>query len=247
MTFILIHGSWHNASTWEKVVPLLQDAGADVHAPSLTGMESKEYPGGPEVNLTTHIDDIVELITRENLSDVILVGHSYGGFVITGVADRLPDRVAAMVYLDAFIPEDGQSLFDITGPESEAGMRASLVDEDGRTLADGAERAWLIPPGDARNYLDADVDPALAEWLQERLVCKPVETFAEKLHIGDVNRVRAIPSFHIECTQFDYLAWVADKARGLDWPVHQIDSSHDAMLTQPAEVVRILLEIQESV
>ncbi|MFQ5435273.1 MAG: alpha/beta fold hydrolase, partial [Anaerolineae bacterium] len=111
MIFILVHGSWHTGDAWHKVEKILIAHGAEVYAPTLSGMASMENSGGPHVGLTTHIDDIVRLIEKEDLSHVILVGHSYSGLVITGVADRLPERVSQLVYLDAFIPENNQSLF----------------------------------------------------------------------------------------------------------------------------------------
>lgn len=242
-TFVLIHGSWHTGEAWHRVENLLNEAGATVYTPTLTGMESIEKPGGPEVGLSTHTQDIVLLLQDKDLSDVVLVGHSYSGFITSGVADRLPDRVSALVYLDAFIPDDGQSLFDIMGPESETAMREGLVDGLGRTKDEGAEEVWLLPPGEASFYLGDEADPADVAWLAERLVYKPVNTFAEKIQIEDVEAVRAKPSLHIECTGFPYLSWVADKARGLGWPVVQIESGHDAMVTHPAEVAEALLGV----
>ncbi|MCA9934317.1 MAG: alpha/beta hydrolase [Ardenticatenaceae bacterium] len=241
-TYILIHGSWHTGEAWYKVEKILADNGAAVYAPTLSGMESIENPGGPEVGLNTHIQDIVRLIEDHDLTDVVLVGHSYSGFVITGAADLLPGRIKKLVYLDAFIPENNQSLFDIMGPASEAGMRAGLVNAQGQSKSDGADEVWLLPPGDAAGYLGKDADPEMVAWLQARLVYKPVATFAEKVQIHDMTAVRAIPSVHIQCTQFPYLAWLADKARGLGWPVYDIETGHDAMLTEPEAVAEILLQ-----
>lgn len=242
-TFILIHGSWHTGESWHKVQQILEENGAQVYAPTLTGMESRKNPGGSDVGVSTHIQDIVGLIEEKNLRDVVLVGHSYSGFVIGGVADRMPERVKQLIYLDAFNPEDGESLFDILGAESEAGMRAGLVDAQGRTLAEGAEEVWLLPPGSARGYLGEDADEETVSWLEERLVYKPVLTFAEKLHFQDQAAVRAIPSAHIECAKFPFLAWLGEKARGLGWDTYQIDTGHDAMLTKPEELAKLFLAI----
>ena len=242
-TYILIHGSWHTGEVWHKVEKILTGNGATVYTPTLSGMESIENPGGPDVGLNTHIQDIVRLIEAGDLSNVTLVGHSYSGLVATSVADLLPGRVGKLVYLDAFIPDNNQSLFDIMGPESEVGMRDGLVNAQGQSKADGANEVWLLPPGDAAFYLGKDADPDTVTWLQERLVYKPVKTFAEKVQLCDIDAVRAIPSVHIQCTKFPYLSWVADKARDLGWSVHEIDSGHDAMVTAPEAVAEILLQV----
>ncbi|MFQ5400598.1 MAG: alpha/beta hydrolase [Anaerolineae bacterium] len=247
MIYILIHGSWHTGEAWHKVEKILTARGTTVYAPTLSGMASMANPGGPDVGLTTHIDDIVRLIETKDLTDVILVGHSYSGIVITGVADRLPERVSQLVYLDAFIPENNQSLFDIMGPESAAGMRAGLVNAAGQSKADGATEVWLLPPGDARFYLGDDADEAEVAWLQARLVYKPVRTFEEKLRLERPGAVRAIPGVFIRCTQFPYLAAQADKARALGWPVFAVESGHDAMLTAPEALSEALLQIGQNV
>jgi pimeloyl-ACP methyl ester carboxylesterase len=112
-TFVLVHGGWHGSWCWKRVRKALQARGHDVFTPTLTGVGERSHLLSPDVNLDTHITDVVNLIRWEELSGIVLCGHSYGGCVITGVADRLSDRVAALVYLDAFVPEDGQSLHDI--------------------------------------------------------------------------------------------------------------------------------------
>jgi pimeloyl-ACP methyl ester carboxylesterase len=112
-TFVLVHGAWHGSWCWKRVRAALLARGHHVFTPTLTGVGERSHLLSPHVNLKTHIEDVVNLIRWEELSDVVLCGHSYGGCVITGVADRLPNRIGAMVYLDAFTPEDGESLFDI--------------------------------------------------------------------------------------------------------------------------------------
>ena len=112
-TFVLVHGAWHGSWCWKRVRKALQARGHDVFTPTLTGVGERSHLLSPDVNLDTHITDVVNLIRWEELSGIVLCGHSYGGCVITGVADRLSDRIAALVYLDAFVPEDGQSLYDI--------------------------------------------------------------------------------------------------------------------------------------
>src|SRR3972149_2244270 len=114
-SFVLVHGAWGGATLWRSFAPLLREKGHEVFFTSLTGLGERYHLGTAETNLSTHIQDVVELIEYENLHDIALVGHSYGGMVITGVADRIPDRIAHLVYLDAFLPRDGQGMFGMDG------------------------------------------------------------------------------------------------------------------------------------
>ena len=134
-TFLLVHGAWHSGRCWERVVPLLEAAGHRVFAPSLTGYGDKAHLLGPEVGLDTHVDDVVGLITGEDLSDVVLVGHSYAGLVISSAANRIPERVAHLVYLDAMVPEDGESAIDVQP------MTQHLIE-----LAETSGSGWRVPP-----------------------------------------------------------------------------------------------------
>ncbi|MFQ5409554.1 MAG: alpha/beta hydrolase [Anaerolineales bacterium] len=242
MTFILIHGSWHNGSAWYKVENILRQRGTSVYAPTLSGMGAGDHPAGKHIGLHAHIQDIVHLIRDNQLQEVILVGHSYSGLVITGVAERMPDKISKLVFLDAFIPEDNQSLFDILGPESEAGMRATLVSGEGKSLEEGAEEVWLLPPGDVAFYLGDDADEEDVAWLTARLVYTPVLTFKEKVRVQNP-AARDIPKYFIRCTGFPYLAAYEEKARQLGWEVFQTHTGHDAMLTQPQALAEILLKI----
>src|SRR5436309_10254668 len=112
-TYVLVHVSWGGAHGWRKVRPLLRAAGNDVYTPSLTGLGERVHLAFPEMNLSTHVQDVTNAIWHEDLTDIILVGHSYGGMVVTGVAEKMPERIQHLVFLDAFQPADGQSLYDI--------------------------------------------------------------------------------------------------------------------------------------
>src|SRR5512140_3425887 len=112
-TYVLVHGAWQGAWCWKKVVPLFQEAGHRVYTPTLTGLAEKANLLTPEVALSTHIQDVVEVIEGQQLRDVILLGHSYSGMVITGAVDRVPERIAHLVYLDAVLPQDGESMASI--------------------------------------------------------------------------------------------------------------------------------------
>ena len=116
-TFLLVHGAWESGWVWQSVTSLLEKAGHKVYAPSLTGLGERSHLLNKEVNLETHIQDILNLIKWERLKNITLVGHSYGGMVVSGVADKAYKQIKSLIYLDAFIPKDGQSLLDLMLPD----------------------------------------------------------------------------------------------------------------------------------
>jgi pimeloyl-ACP methyl ester carboxylesterase len=131
-TFVLVHGSWAGSVVWRELAPRLRKAGHDVYAPTLTGIGARKHLLSREIDLNTHIQDVIGVIDDADLSDIVLVGNSYGGMVITGVADRAPEKVASLVYLDAFVPENGQSCLSLLPP--------------GVSLATVPGKDWLVPP-----------------------------------------------------------------------------------------------------
>jgi len=133
---VLVHSAWHGGWCWKKVVPLLRARGCEVHTPTLTGLGERSHLAHSEIGLDDHVLDVVNLIEYENLRRAILVGHSSSGAVVTGVADRVPKRIGRLVYLDAFVPEDGQALIDLIPPERRQGLEQ-------RVLAEG--EGWLLP------------------------------------------------------------------------------------------------------
>jgi pimeloyl-ACP methyl ester carboxylesterase len=114
-TFVLVHGAWGGATSWRQFAPLLRAQGHEVFTPSLTGLGDRAHLGGPHVNLSTHVADVVTQVEYEDLRQIVLVGHSYGGMVIAGAADVLHERIAHLVFIDAFLPSDGESCFDLGG------------------------------------------------------------------------------------------------------------------------------------
>src|SRR6266436_4907274 len=132
-TFLVCHGAWSAGWAWKKMHPLMQAAGHRLVTPSYTGLGERVHLANPSIDLETHIEDMLNVIKYEDLHDIVLVGHSYGGMVATGVADRARDRVAQLIYLDAFVPEDGQSLFDINEPGRQR-------------MQELAKTAWRVPP-----------------------------------------------------------------------------------------------------
>jgi pimeloyl-ACP methyl ester carboxylesterase len=234
-TYVLVHGGGHGGWCYAKVTPLLRAAGHDVYAPSLTGLGERSHLMSPKVDLNLHIQDVVQLLHYEDLRDVILVGHSYGGMVITGIADRAADRIGKLVYLDAANPKNGQSLVDVSGPIIEA------VRPMGETV-DGVELVLLPSAHDGTMY--GVTDPDDLAWMAERLEGHPWACFEQKLVLTNEDALWAIPQFHIVCTATlatrDEELMSAARAEGRLW---DIDTGHDLMITEPKKVADALLEV----
>lgn len=230
--YVLVHGSNCGSWVWKEVAPRLRAAGHEVHAPTLTGLADRSHLLKCGVNLTTHITDIVNLLVYNDLSDVVLVGHSYAGMVITGVAATLPERIGALVYLDAYVPEAGQSESDLWPPERRAIGKA------------GESNGLAQPPPLA---LFGVTDPVLAAWINSKMTPQPVATYTEAVPAGN-GRSRLIPRVFIHCTGNpattpDVFGPFAAKASQAGWPVREIASGHFALLTAPADVVSALLPL----
>ncbi len=230
---VLVHGSGCGGWVWHKLTPSLRALGHSVYAPSLTGLADRKHLLNEQVDLTTHITDIVNLIIYEDLQDVILVGNSYGGMVISGVAARITNRFRLLVYLDAYLPDDGQSEADLLPAEMLAARRKE-AEEHGGTNAPP-------PPG-----IFGISDPGLAEWVQSRMTPHPFRTYTEAIH-WEEQAMTSIPGLFIHCTGNppttpDLFAASAMRARSKGWPVIDLPAGHLAMLTDPQSVAEILLE-----
>ncbi len=190
-TYVLVHGGGHGGWCYQLVARLLRDKGHEVYTPTLTGLGEREHLLSPEVDLDMHITDVVKVLEFEDLRDVILVGHSYGGMVITGVGDRATERIGHIVYLDAATPDNGQSLADIAGP------LINLARESGRVV-DGVE-LFLFPGTDPMSFYGV-TDPDKIEWMKGKLTPHPWKCFEQKLVLENEAAMRAIPQTHIVCT-----------------------------------------------
>jgi len=231
MTFLLVHGAWHGGWCWRDVVPRLRKAGHEVFAPSLTGLGERKHLASARVDLETHVQDIVALIEMEDLKRVVLVGHSYGGMVITGVADRIPTRLAALVYLDAFVPEDGKCALDYVVPERAARMRH-----------EGERTGFVTPPLMSLWGLTLQ---AHLDFVGPREVRHPFPTFSQPISLSNYAESRRIPKTFVYCSSpatgtFDQFAerYRNDPA----WRFHELKTGHDAMILMPDEVTRLLLQ-----
>jgi len=234
-TFVLVHGGGHGGWCYQPVARLLRRAGHEVYAPTLTGLGERAHLLGPEVDLDLHVEDVVAVLHYEDLRDVILVGHSYGGMVITGVAGRAAERIGKLVYLDAANPENGQSLVDVAGPVIEMTRPAGKV-------VDGIELV-LLPTPDAGTFYGV-TDPEDLAWMAERLTPHPWRCFEQKLDLDDEAAYAAIAQYHIVCTSTlatrDEALVEGARAAGRLW---DIDTGHDLMITEPEKVTEALLGV----
>ena len=236
-TFVLVQGGWVGGWYWQKLIPFLEAAGHEVYAPTLTGLAERASELSPDVGLDTHIQDIVGLLEEKNLHGVILVGHSYGGMVITGVVDRVPERIAHLVYLDTFVPRDGESMSHISP------IVIWLLRRQARAHGDG----WRVnPPG----TLDVTKEPDRS-WVRSKVTPHPLKTFEQPLHLKNPAIVSAKPRTHINCTGGGFfrslmrrlLARRALPPTEAGWRLRQLPTAHCAMIHMPRELADLLLEV----
>jgi pimeloyl-ACP methyl ester carboxylesterase len=232
-TFVLVHGAWHGGWCWKKVTPLLRAAGHEVYTPTLTGLGERSHLATPEVNLTTHIQDVVNVLDYEDLHGVVLVGHSYGGIVIAGVADRMPSRVGHLVYLDAGVPHNGEAYLDLL-----PNLRAP-IEESCRLNGDG----WWVPPPTKEMVLGW-AGTADLPWLMGHLTAQPIKTVQEPVHLASPS-LAGIPATYIHCTDpaTPVLAESVARAKQSGWTCRKLATGHDAMVTRPRELADLFLAV----
>ena len=228
-TFVLVHGSWCGGWVWQDVRALLEAEGHRVYAPTLSGLADRSHLLGGGINLTTHIDDIANLVRWEGLEDIVLVGHSYAGLVISGVADRIgAERIRSIVYLDAFYLPDGVRA---AGAEVEI-HRPRLIEVDGVRCLQPADTALAF-----------GLDPALAEKVNALLTPMPAAAFAEKpVVLGERDRVTRKTFIIAErCTMPFFHPIGEAMASRADWIVERMDCDHLMMLEHPRATADLLL------
>ncbi|XVQ14623.1 alpha/beta fold hydrolase [Spirillospora sp. CA-255316] len=222
--YVLVHGAWHGGWCWRDVASRLREAGHDVRTPTLTGLGDRVHLYDPGIGLRTHVDDIVNLLEYEDLREVVLVGHSYGGLVVRETADRSPGRVSRLVLVDAWAGRDGESLDD-RAPRFFLDWIASVT-------ADGTIPA---PPAAAAGV----TDPEQAAWVEPRLTPQPRRTFSDPTRL--TGAVDAIPCRAVLCTPDGPMPFPGI-AKEFGWDAAELDAGHDAMVTAPAELAGLLLE-----
>jgi pimeloyl-ACP methyl ester carboxylesterase len=229
-TFVLVHGSFAGGWCWRKVSPLLREAGHEVCAPTLTGLGERRHLLTRGTDLALHIRDIVNVLEFETLQDVILVGHSYGGMVITGVAEAIPERLQRLVYIDAFTPRDGQSAFD---------LRPDIRDRWSGRIQDG----WLIPANDPARF--GVTDEADLAWMRALQVRMPLLTHSQPLSAPE-HRAQHLPRSYLLFTPGGDFEAMARETGATHWDFHTVDAGHDGIITHPDAVVAVLRRCAES-
>jgi pimeloyl-ACP methyl ester carboxylesterase len=223
-TFVLVHGAWHGSWCWKRVRSALQKLGHEVFTPTLTGIGERSHLLAPDIDLHTHTMDVLNLIEWEELTDLVLCGHSYGGMVVTGVADRIPKRIRSLVYLDAFVPQHNQALVQF----------APISDEQ---LIDG----WKCKPIPAQTF---GVNLADRAWVDRQCTVQSLACFRQPAQLtGEVAQIGRIAYAFASGWAGDqspfYPFYQQAKSRG--WAASELDCGHDAMLDQPEAVTALLL------
>lgn len=211
--------------------PRFRAAGHEFFSPTYTGLGERAHLARPEIDLATHIQDVLAVLEFEDLTDVTLLGHSYGGMVATGVADKAPGRIARVVYIDAFAPKDGQSLFDLVGPKAEGNMRAGAT-KDG----DG----WRLPI----NPMPPDTAPEDVAWASPRRRPQPIRTFEQKIQLTSKEPP---PRHYIYSTRNgpgDVFRQFSERAKSEPgWKSYELDASHNPHITCPDALMALLTRI----
>jgi len=230
-TFVLVHGAWHGGWCYKRVARLLRQAGHEVYTPTLTGLGERAHLMSRAIDLRTHVEDIVGVMRCEELSNVVLCGHSYGGMVIAGVAERLAGKIYSLVYLDAFVPESGKSLFDYLPAEQSGQMRTDAAQNG---------EGYKITPIPAAAFAVNDRDAA---WVDAMCVKHPLATFEQKLALSgrQVPKQVYILAAGWEPSPFQQFAARFKDDRG--WQFVSIDCGHDVMVDRPEELADVLIGI----
>lgn len=225
VTMLAVHGAWAGGWHFKKIAPLLEAAGWKVYRPSLSGLGEHFNTARVDIGLATHIDDIVNFIQFEDLHDVVLLGHSYGGMVITGVADRIPERIARLVYLDASLPLDGESLL---------GLRQAGPAEFEKATRDGFIVPWWVPPG---KPFPIDVP-------------HPAKTFTDPISLKNQAAAAKIPATYLltvdpgkKPEEDDFFA-ASERARARGWPVIVMAGDHNPHWRQPEALFELLRNLK---
>jgi pimeloyl-ACP methyl ester carboxylesterase len=237
-TYVLVHGAWQGASTWEATANRLRASGHPVFTPTLTGLGDRSHQLTPEVDLEAHIKDVLTCLSYDGLRDVVLVGHSYGGMVITGVTERAEGRVAKLVYVDAFVPEDGDSALSLLPPPFQQAFR-----DQAQTQGDG----WRLPASDRQLDLWGLKPGPAREFVRSKLCDFSLRCFEQPIRLP-AGRTTSLDRTYIACVAPGYparpaFAPFAEKAKREGWRYHELPAGHDCQVELPDELAAILLSL----
>jgi pimeloyl-ACP methyl ester carboxylesterase len=230
-TFVLVHGAWHGGWCWRRVSDLLEKQGHKVFTPTLTGLGERSHLLRAGIDVTTHVTDIVNLLKWERLSGVVLCGHSYGGLVVSGVAEQMAPAIGLIVFLDAFVPDNGEAMVELTAPAVRDGIKTAT------------ERGDLaVPPRSAAAFLVNEQDQA---WVDAMCVPQPIGTMTEKMALSGA-RERIGKKAYIRASAYPnpgfdkaYARVKADRS----WRTYEVPCGHDVMVDMPERLAEILLEV----
>jgi pimeloyl-ACP methyl ester carboxylesterase len=230
-TFVLVHGAWHGGWCWRRVADLLEKQGHKVFTPTLTGVCDRSHLLDAKTDLSTHITDIANLITWERLGDLVLCGHSYGGFVVSGVAERVGKAVASIVFLDAFLPKDGESMADLISPKPRETLMALI-----------AQGAATMPPIPAASFQVNEKDRA---WVDGLCTPQPLAALTQKIKLTGA-RERIAKKTYIRASAYPSPSFdaAAERARSdPSWRHYALPCGHDVMVDMPERLAEILVEV----
>lgn len=231
-SYVLVHGMWHGGWCWRAVARFLRANGHEVYAPTLTGMGERSHLISPMAGVNLHVEDVVNVLRYEDLRDTILVGHSYGGMVITGVAGRAAERLATLVYVDAYVPRDGQSGLDLREAETNRHTLQQVRDEGG---------GWRMPPPPVEKFRVQTEEGR--DWVRQHLCEAALLGFSEPIR---VEREWTGPRVYIRATDYPWRPFDALYQQALEapgWQAHLVNGGHDLMVDAPDAIARILLSL----
>ena len=241
-TFVLVHGAWAGAWIWKKVIPLLRAAGHDVYATTATGLGDRVHLADPAIDLDVYITDVVNVLEYEDLTDVTLVGWSFGGLIITGVAEQVPERLAQLVYLDAAVPADGETGY--------AGYTDEGIGFEYRAGVEAGRPGFEVVHAGVEEFVRAlTKDPADAEWLLAKLVPQPMATQTQPIRLGNP-AAAALPRAFVLCTEGKgtaaedpFVAFVERVRSDPGWRVVELADNHLAPVNAPQATAEALLSL----
>lgn len=226
--FVFVHGGMIGGNCFKKLRKILESKKHTVLTPTLTGLGERKHLSHRDVDLETHIEDVLNTIFYEEMDNLVLVGHSYGGMVITGVADRIPHKIKKLVYVAAVLPKDGESMFDAVGFEISSFLTNSA------NLGNG----WEVPAGSPEGY--GIYDKETAKWFEKMSTPHPIKSFQQKLHLKNPS-FQNIEKMYVKCSQDMALDSMFTRAKEMQIPCYVINSGHFPMITATRSLAELLL------